>query len=138
MMNYLGIHMKVTCNARDVLHKLKANRAEHSRLVAEARLGYIDRAQAELTKKLDLLRGGKLASLAFALKVPVDYTPVYDNAIHMLEAHAPDTIMLSADEWAHLVEDKWDWTQEFVSRNSSYSSATQVWALDKGFELKDE
>lgn len=136
MMGHLGINMRVTCGKDEILAKLKANREQHSKLVAEAQEGYLAKAQSELEKKLGALREGKIVGLAFSLKVPKDFSTVYDTTIHMLEAHTGTTIELSADEFRHLVDDEWDWTRDFINANASYSSATRNWSVSKGLDLE--
>lgn len=134
MMHYLGISMNVTCNKKTVLAKLKENRDQHTKLVQEARVGYVEKAQEALLKKLGLLKEGKLAALTFSLQVPKDFTSVYDTTINMLEAHTGEEITLTADEFRHLMEDNWEWTKEFIGSNVRYSNSTQGWAASKGFD----
>lgn len=130
--------MNVTCNKDEVLGRLKGNLEQHSRLVAEARAGYVNRAGSELEKKLAAVRDGKVVSLSFHLKVPKDYSTVYKTAIQMLELHQEKNVVLSATEFRKLVEDEWDWTREFLGSNSSYSSGTREYGLSKGISFADD
>jgi hypothetical protein len=116
-----GIKMVVTCKTKEVLKKAKKSREEHAKIVKEARKGYLEKAQAALRERLQELEAGKLKALSFRLKVPSDHTSEYDTVIQMLEMHQPDTIDLNADEVRHLIEDKWDWTDEFLTSNALYS-----------------
>ena len=113
--------MTIVAKKSDVLATLKSNRARHSEIVKEARSGYMDKAQAALSAKLDQLRSGKLAALSFSLRVPADYTKVYDTAIRMLELHQNDTIELDAAQVRNLMQDEWDWTDQFYGTNMVYS-----------------
>jgi hypothetical protein len=133
MMQHLGINMRIKCKVAELVSTLKVNRENHTRLVKEAREGYVTRAQEELTRKLGLLKEGKIVALAFALKVPKDFTTVYDTTIGMLERHTEPEIEISADEYRHLVEDNWDWTRDFIGSNSAYSKSTQDYGSSKGF-----
>jgi len=133
MMNHLGINLTSTCNKAEILTKLKINRDQHSQRVKEAREGYVTKAQEELTKKLNLLKEGKLVALSFSLKVPKDFTTVYNTTIGMLEAHTKEEIELSADEYRHLIEDNWEWTREFLTSNVGYSKSTSDYAASKGY-----
>lgn len=133
MMRQLGIDMHVTCDKDQILEKLRENRELHSKLVAEARKGYIARAQEALAEKLSKLREGKVTELSFMLSVPRDFTGLYDTAIAMLEAHTEPTIELSAGEFRHFLQDEWDWTREFVAANAIYSGSTSEWAVSKGY-----
>jgi hypothetical protein len=133
MMNHLGISMSITCKKSEVLARLKTNRDQHTQLVKEAREGYVAKAQEELIKKLGLLKEGKIVGLSFTLKVPKDFTTVYNTTIGMLEAHTKEEIDLTADEYRHLMEDSWDWTRDFIASNVSYSKSTSDFAHSKGF-----
>lgn len=131
-MGMLGINMKVVCLKIVALQTLKTNRDQHAKLVQEARDGYIAKAKAELEKRLGDLKEGKLVTLGFKLTVPKDFTTAYNTVIGMLEHHMGDTIELSADEYRHLMQDEWDWTRDFITANSGYSTGTRLWSADKG------
>jgi len=113
--------MTIVAKKTAVLATLQANREKHSSIVKEARAGYMDKAQAALSAKMDQLRSGKLAALSFSLRVPADYTKVYDTAIRMLELHQNDTIELDAAQVRNLMQDEWDWTDQFYGTNMVYS-----------------
>ena len=136
MMRHLGIALEVTCNKADILAKLHANREAHQKMVAEARAGYLAAAQGELHDALVAIKAGKVVPLRFKLQVPLDYTRVYATAIGQLTAHTGDTIKLSSSEYNMLVEDDWDWVNDFVKINSSYSGSTRAFGLTKGFEVE--
>ncbi len=138
MMGHYGIQMNITCDRETILSQLRKNLEQHSRLVAEAREGYVKRAEADLEKKLALIREGKVVSLSFHLKVPKDYSTVYKTAIQMLEHHQEERIVLSATEFRQLVEDEWDWTREFFGSNSACSAGTREYGISKGLGLSDE
>src|SRR5262245_52273143 len=121
MMRTLGIDLKITAKKSEILAKLYANREQHTRMVAEAREGYIKQARERLAAALDELATGKLVSLAFRLSVPKDFTRLYTTTIAQLEAHQGDTIELSTSEFNMLMEDEWEWVRDFVTSNSSYS-----------------
>ena len=113
--------MTIVAKKTEVLSTLRSNRAKHSEIVKEAREGYMEKAQAALKEKLEHLRSGKLAALSFSLRVPLDYTKVYDTAIRMLELHQNDTIELDAAQVRNLMQDEWDWTDSFYGTNMVYS-----------------
>lgn len=136
MMRNLGIDLKVTCKKADILAKLHANREAHQAMVREARVGYLREAAGALRDKLALIEKGFAAELKFALKVPKDFTRVYDTTIRQLEAHTGDTIELSSSEYNMLVEDDWEWVRDFISANAGYSGSTRVWSATKGFEVE--
>ncbi len=132
MMN-LGIDMKVTCKTGVVLARLKENRAQHSRLVAEARQGYLVKAKEALEAKLRDVGEGKVTRLHFVLEPPQDHTKIYDTAIAMLGAHTGDLVELGPDEFRHLMEDDWDWSERWAASNSAYSAGTAAVAAAKGY-----
>lgn len=120
----MNINITVNCKKSEVLERLKKNRETHAGLVKEARTGYIERARAELMKKLDSLKSGKLVSVYVSLSVPLDYTSHYDTVISMLEEHTEDHIQLKATEFRNFMEDKWDWRGQFIGTNKAYSEST--------------
>ena len=118
--------IQITADKNAVLEILRKNREQHAKIVAEARAGYCQKASAELDKRMKRLAEGKITSLVFSLKMPVDQTSVYDTAIKMLEMHTQNSIQLSGGEVRNLIEDKWDWTREFYISNSAYSGTAQA------------
>jgi hypothetical protein len=123
---YVLSSMSITATKATVLSKLHANRESHKKVVAEARAGYVTRARAALEKKLRLVAEGKIVSLAFSLKPPLDYSTVYDTAIRMLELHTGDTIQLDSAQVRSLIEDQWDWSRDFLVSNSAYSQTAKA------------
>lgn len=114
-------NMKVVWKTTEVVKALTKNKEKHATIVAEARQGYMGKAREALQTRLAKLEEGKLASLAFSLRLPVDNTEVYDTAIMMLEGHLEPTITLSSGEVRNLIMDKWDWSHGFLLANSVYS-----------------
>jgi len=113
--------MNITAKRDEVLAKLRENRKTHATIVAEAREGYVTKARAALEKRLAQIREGKIVSLVFELRPPVDHTKTYDLAIQMLELHQGEQIELTADQVKQLVMDDWDWTENFLVSNRGYS-----------------
>jgi hypothetical protein len=118
--------MNVVVKKDEVLGTLRKNRELHSKIVREAREGYCKKATVELGKRMEKLKEGRITSLAFSLRMPVDQTSVYDTAIKMLEMHTGETITMSGGEVRNLIEDKWDWTNEFYASNRIYSGTAQA------------
>jgi hypothetical protein len=129
-MRSYGISMKVTCDTEEVLAQLQRNRGLHAQIVAEARQGYVAQAKKALAKRLDELAAGKVVALTFSLRVPADHTAEYDTVIHMLQMHKAKTIELNADETRQLIEDKWDWSRDFLWSNKGYSETAAAAATD--------
>ena len=122
--------MTITANKEDVLKTLRANRDEHADVVKEAREGYVKRAEKALANRLAAVKEGKLVSLAFNLKPPLDHTKEYDLAINMLELHLGDEIELTAMQVQNFIRDEWGWKQRWSSSNSMYSDKAAAIAAD--------
>lgn len=136
MMKMMGIDLKVTARKEEILGTLRANREQHQKMVAEARLGYIDAAQTALRGKLAALEKGQPVALDFKLRPPKDFSRIYDTTIKQLEAHTGSVIELSSSEFNMLVEDEWEWMREFINLNAQYSGSTRTFGATKGFEVE--
>lgn len=130
-MQILHSMQRIEANKTEILETLRKNREKHSQIVKEARVGYLDRAQIEINKRLEQLRAGKVVALTFSLSVPLDYTRVYDTAIRMLELHQQNTITLDSTQVACLVMDQWEWTRNFYTSNSRYSASAAAYEPDE-------
>jgi hypothetical protein len=113
--------MNVTVKKDTLLATLQENRERHKKIVAEAREGYLKKAEAALRSRLDKIKSGKIDALVFGLSVPVDQTKVYDTAIRLLEVDINDEMELTPSQVRNLVMDEWDWTEHFAMTNSAYS-----------------
>jgi hypothetical protein len=116
-----NMDLTTTVKKDTLLEALRKNREQHSRIVAEARKGYIEKAKQAILAKLDELQSGKVAALSFGLVPPADHTEAYDTTIQMLEWHTGQEVTLSATEFRNFVMDEWDWAQHFLHSNSMYS-----------------
>ena len=121
-MHMHGIQMTTVVKKDELLRKLEKNLAEHSAIVKEAREGYLKRARRALDAKLEEIRSGKIVSLSFNLRPPLDYSSVYKTTIQMLKWNTAERVHLGADEFRQLVEDQWDWTRDFYSSSLAYSA----------------
>lgn len=128
MRQMFNIKMTTVASRKDVLEVLEKNLAEHAKIVEEAREGYFKEAEAALLKRLaDLKLAGpkKVVSMFFSLQPPVDHSEEYATIIGMLKMHRQDTIELTADEYHQLIENKWDWMDDFLLSNSAYSATAK-------------
>lgn len=130
-----GIKMDVECKTNEVLARLRENRDKHKGMVEEARVGYLKRAEAALQAKLDEIRSGRVKTVYVTLNAPQDMTTVYDTAIEMLTMHTGETITLSGSEFRQLVQDEWDWSDDFLAKNARYSSTVAAAASRKGLDV---
>jgi len=123
--------VEVTLDKTAVLEKLRENLQSHSRLVSEARDGYLKKAKEVLERALAQATEGKVVSLEFHLAVPKDYSSVYKTTIEMLEMHTGETITLAAGDYKKLIQDDWDWAHDFVVSNAAYSEGTRKYGVTK-------
>lgn len=118
--------LTINANVEDVLAKLKQNRENHVKIVAEAREGYVAKARQVLEEKLVQLKEGKVTDFSVYLQPPVNYTSEYDTIITMLELSTDQTISLSASQVRRFVNDDWEWKNEFLGTNAMYSNSAAM------------
>lgn len=119
--------IKIKAKTEDVLNTLKENRQRHLRIVREAQEGFQHKAKEALEHRLAQLKEGKLVDLKFTLTPPRDYSSVYDTAISMMELSQEDTVELNHEQVRNLIQDEWDWKQDFIGVNALYSSTAAEW-----------
>lgn len=122
MMRHLGIEMKTTVKREFLLDRLRKNLAEHQKVVAEAKEGYMKKAEELLEKNLAKIKAGEYVDVNVVLSKPVDNSSAYTTVIGMLENNVESEITLSASEYRMLAEDEWDWKQSFLVGNAGYSA----------------
>jgi hypothetical protein len=113
--------MKIRAKKEEVLAALKVNLKKHSQIVKEAREGYVQQAQDALKQKMKQLKEGKIVSLVFGLRVPLDHTSEYETAIKMLELDIGEYVEMTTDQVECLIQDHWGWKKQFLFSNSAYS-----------------
>ena len=128
MLQRANIRMTTTIPRLELLREVRNNFKRHTKIVAEARKGYMKKAKAELAKRLKQLENGEVVSLKFSLTPPVDYSKIYQSSISMLEHNIQENVELQADEFNQLVNDEWDWTHNFLFANMHYSKTANMMA----------
>ena len=115
----------------EIIHK---NRAEHHAIFLEAQKKYREVAIKLLDRQLAAAREGKpfLLREFIALVQPVDHTADYDRAIQMLELSVDDVITLSTMDFSNLVQDQWQWTQQWATSTSRYVDGPKLRSLQEG------
>lgn len=110
----------------DLLEIVRRNQQRRATIYGKAFEGYrkamLERLQQQI---VDLERGHKIRKRP-ELTEPYDPTFQYDRAIKMLEMSVDDVIELTSQHFGQLVLDKWDWTERFVSSNSTYVDFMEV------------
>lgn len=117
--------LEVTADKQQVLETLYRNKSIHSKIVKEAREGYVKKAMEAVKAKMDQLASGKLVALHFTLEVPQDHTKVYNTAIKALEMHTGKEIELDALQVRNLLMNEWDWMDHFLLSNQVYSGTAR-------------
>jgi len=123
-----GMAMTTKVKKAELLATLKKNRDQHQKIFEEALAGYKKEMEATLEHALEVIRAGKRIVHRIHLPVPTNETASYDTAIKMLEMGTEEVVELSAQDFACLVEDKWEWRDAFLTSNSNYSETARVMA----------
>jgi hypothetical protein len=132
MMRDQNIHVNVTVDREELLARLVVNRTKHKTMYVEAVAGFKDQARRTLEKALAGCTGKE--DVLVHLSAPQNMTGAYDTVIEMLQMHKGDTIDLSASEFRKLAQDKWDWTDSWLSSNRGYSGTVAAAFADGGDE----
>jgi hypothetical protein len=114
-----------------LLEIIGKNREEHHAIFLEAQKKYREVAIKLLDRQLAAAREGKPFMLHefVALVQPVDHTTDYDRAIQMLELSVDDVITLNRADFVNLVQDQWQWTQQWATTSSRYVDSAKLRAL---------
>jgi hypothetical protein len=114
-----------------LLQIIGKNREEHHAIFLEAQKKYREVAIKLLDRQLAAAREGKPFMLRefVALVQPVDHTADYDRAIQMLVLSVDDVITLNRADFANLVQDQWQWTQQWATSTSRYVDSPKLRSL---------
>lgn len=117
---------EVTVKKGELLAALKANRETHRADFELAWDGFQEKAIHNFEQRLkqlkDLKRGQQI-DLHVNLAVPQDHTEDYDRAIEMLDWEVTDQVTLTEYEFQTLVQDDWQWKQQFTMHNAMYTGS---------------
>lgn len=111
---------EVVVDRDELLAVLKENRAAHREVFLKAQTGFRAKAIEELDRSLADARAGRSVRLIVALPEPQDHTEDYDREIRMLEMHQEPTVRLHSRLFDQIVMDRWGWSREFTTTNSTY------------------
>jgi len=122
-----GLNKKLTFDKIALLEILRKNRDGHAKIVREAQEGWAAGAEKRIRAELDkVLSAKRPCHLSFSLAPPVDYTSVYDTFIMQLDMAKETELELDGDQFRKLVQDKWDWTSNFLASNAVYSGTAAM------------
>jgi len=110
----------VTINKDRLRTVVEANRETHQRLYVEAHEAFTRKAIANLESMLGRAKEGKV-QLFVNLEEPKDHTEDYVRVLEMLDFEVEENVVLSSQEFAQYVQDRWGWAHEFAT---SYASNT--------------
>ncbi len=117
----------VTIKKAKLLGIITKNRTKHRAIFLEALDGWKAECIKEIARIHELAKADKInKSLVINLQKPEDHTREYDRATEMLKLEVSDKVVLSQEEFAHLVQDDWDWKRHFLVSNSRYSSTANL------------
>lgn len=111
----------IKMTTRHLLETVSKNRDKHKEIVHKAIDKYKELAIKEFEKHIKSIKSGKRVRRYLSLVEPKDHTKDYDLIISMLKVHTEGYIEISAREYKNYVLDEWDWTDNFVTTNSSYT-----------------
>ena len=104
---------------------LLQNQHSHREVYEKATVIFREKATRALEDLIEKVQSGEHVSLVVPMLVPEDHTADYERAIRMLQMHTEDTIQLSEEAYARLVDDEWEWTQRWFQNTLSYTNQGQ-------------
>jgi len=130
MMRSLGIDIQIEMPKDAVLNILRRNREQHAQIIEEAKQGYIVAMREALTKMAkeweEASADKPFPSVKYLSQPPSGHLHVFDSAIRMIEHHLSTTVTLSADAHRNLVENEWEWTDQFIGQARLYSNTAAL------------
>lgn len=114
-----------------VLEIVKANRDKHRAIFLEALDGWKAAVLKEVERLFNEAKADRINKSVFVnLPRPTDHTRDYDRAIQMLDLEVESVVTLSNEDFANLVQDDWDWRNQFLASNSAYSGTARRLAAE--------
>jgi len=129
-----NIEMNVTVPKYKLLASVNDNRSRHRKIFLEALKGYQKKIIKILDKMLKDVKAGRRINHMINLPMPQDMTEEYNTVINMLAMSSDKEIKLSSEDFSRFVEDKWDWTNSFLSNNAPYSKMAQVLSATSSYK----
>lgn len=108
-----------TVSKKELLAALVKNRADHMRSYKLALDGFYKEAVDKYKEALTAAEG-RTDLPHIHLVEPDCHMEDYDRAIGMLKMHVEQTVDITEEEYAHFVDDDWDWKQSWRLMNNVY------------------
>lgn len=112
--------LEIEAKTKNVLVALKKNRENHIVELEESREAFFKLAKQKLEKAFKKVEDGLEEDMQVHLSYPSGHLDAYDTAISMLELHQEETVVLNSTQVRCLVDDQWDWQNNFKLQNSTY------------------
>lgn len=107
----------------NLLKILVENRKKHQADFEKANEDYQVALVGILTDKLRDAKAGKPVGHAISLQAPTNQIKDYDRAIRMLQLTTDKVIKLQEQEFSELVQDEWQWKNQFYASNNMLRTA---------------
>lgn len=119
---------KITVDKADLAETITRNRdahkAEYDKAVEVYRVRFVEEAKKFAEDSIARSRQRVAFGNFVWLPVPEEHTEDYDRALLMLDWELGDTVELSQEEFATLVQNQWNWIRSFTANTSSYVSGS--------------
>ena len=109
-----------------LLKVLRGNLSRHNRIFLDAMNGYRKKAIELLDANINRAKDGGRINLHIALDQPIDQSQDYERVIGMLQMAEDALVDLSEGDYARYVLDVWDWSDNFHSTNSGYTTYDRI------------
>ena len=111
----------VKVKTTELLAKLRANFARHKEELAADQKAYRSKLRRVLLDELNKLEAGSAEAVHIPVTPPDDHTDDYERAIGMLEMSVDEVVVLTANQFAAFVQDKWHWKTTTILKRMSYT-----------------
>lgn len=102
--------------------RLRENRTKHEEIYNEAVRGYQEASIKKLNELLEKIKVNPKERLFFSLGYPTNHLQDYDRIIMMFDQCIESEVELDQQEYARYIQDNWEWSAQFLTSNSGYSS----------------
>ena len=109
-----------------LLEILKTNMERHKKIFLDALKGYRKIVIEILDKNITRAKSGGKIITYINLKEPVDQTQDYERVIGMLQMADDIIVELSEVDYTRYVLDNWDWSNNFYTVNSGYTTFDRI------------
>lgn len=122
----MSFDMQVSVYRTELIETLRKNAEQHKQDFETAWSAYREqivkdgRRVSHAAKYADF--GSKLETMPHR-PIPQEYLDDYEMAVNMLEASEDSLVTLSFDDFKRFVKNEWDWSYNFNTSNTYYTSS---------------